>query len=82
MGKADSQVRAGQLDEAIASWQALADQNDPNLPADAILMELARAHAAKGNTEDARRTFTELVDQHPDSPYSTEARAELDTLKG
>jgi outer membrane protein assembly factor BamD (BamD/ComL family) len=37
---------------------------------------------AKGNTAEARKTFTELVDQHPDSPYLPEAREELAGLKG
>ena len=82
MGQADSQARAGQLDEAIASWKQLADQKDPGLPVDAILMQLARAYKAKGNAEEAKKTLTQLVDQHPTSPYSAEARSELDTLKG
>jgi tetratricopeptide (TPR) repeat protein len=82
MGRADTQAKAGQLDAAIASWKELASQTDGELPKDAILMELARAYAAQGNQEEARRTFTQLVDEHPTSPYSTEARAELETLKG
>jgi tetratricopeptide (TPR) repeat protein len=82
MGQADSQARAGQLDQAIAAWKQLADQKDPGLPADAILIQLARAYKAKGNAEEARKTLTELVDQHPASPYSAEARSELETLKG
>jgi outer membrane protein assembly factor BamD (BamD/ComL family) len=45
-------------------------------------MEMARAYLQKGNTEEARKTFTQIVDQHADSPYSTEARRELDNLKG
>jgi tetratricopeptide (TPR) repeat protein len=81
MGKADTEAKAGQLDAAITTWKALADANDEELPKDAILMELARAYAAKGNQEEAKKTFTRLVDEHPTSPYSTEARAELDSLK-
>lgn len=81
LGKADTQARAGQLDAAIASWKGLSAQSG-ELPADAILMELARAYVAKGNTEEARKTFTQLVDQHPNSPYTAEARAELESLKG
>jgi outer membrane protein assembly factor BamD (BamD/ComL family) len=75
-------VRSGQLDAALATWKALASQKDSDLPVDAILIELARAYRTKGNTEEARKTFTELVDQHPDSPYSAEARQELEELKG
>ena len=82
LGLADTQMKAGQLDQAIASWKELASRNDETLPEDAILMELARAYVAKGNTEEARKTFTELVDEHPDSPYVAEARTELEALKG
>ena len=82
LGEADSLTRAGQLDAAITAWKKLAEKKDENLPNDAILMALARAYAAKGNSEDARKTFSELVDGHPESPYLTEARTELANLKG
>jgi tetratricopeptide (TPR) repeat protein len=82
LGQADTQSRAGQLDSAIASWKQLAAQKDTELPVDAILMELGRAYMAKGNKDEARKTYTELVDQHPDSPYLSEARSELENLKG
>jgi TolA-binding protein len=82
MGKADTQMRAGQVDAAIATWKELASSNDENLPKDAILMELARAYVRKGNQEEARKTFNQLVEDHPTSPYSAEARTELQSLKG
>ena len=77
MGKADTQVRAGQTNEGIATWKALASSTDEDLPKDAILMELGKAYQAAGNQEEARKAFTEIVDQHPTSPYTVEARAEL-----
>ena len=77
LGKADTQMQAGQLGEAIATWKELAASTDEDLPKDAILMELAKAYAAKGNQEEARKTFTQIIDEHPSSPYSAEARAEL-----
>ena len=83
LGKADTAAKAGQLDAAIATWKELAsstDANDP-LPKDAILMELARAYALRGNQDEARKTFTQLMTEHPESPYSVEAKAELDQLK-
>jgi tetratricopeptide (TPR) repeat protein len=82
LGKADAQARAGQLDAAIESWKGMTSQDDPDLPVDAILMQLARAYIQKGNTEEARKTFTEIVDKHPASPYLPEAREELENLKG
>jgi tetratricopeptide (TPR) repeat protein len=77
MGKADTQARAGQLNEAIATWKTLASSSDEDLPKDAILMELAKAYEASGNQEEAKKTLTQIVDEHPTSPYSAEARAEL-----
>jgi tetratricopeptide (TPR) repeat protein len=82
LGRADTEAKAGQLDAAIATWSALASANTDDLPKDAILMELAKAYAAKGNTEEARKTYTRLVDEHPTSPYTADARAELELLKG
>ena len=77
MGKADAQARAGQLNDAIATWKALASSTDEDLPKDAILMELGKAYQATGNQEEARKAFTEIVDNHPTSPYVAEARTAL-----
>ena len=77
MGKADTQARAGQLNDAIAAWKSLASSTDEDLPKDAILMELGKAYQASGNQEEARKAFTQIIDEHPTSPYSAEARAEL-----
>jgi TolA-binding protein len=82
LGKADAQLASGQTDAAIATWKELAARKDANLPEDAILMQLGRAYQAKGNTAEAKKTFTDIVDKHPDSPYVAEARKELETLKG
>jgi TolA-binding protein len=77
MGKADTQAKAGQLDAAIASWKALAGNTDANLPTDAILLELGKAYQANGNRDEARKTFNQLVEEFPSSPYAPEARTEL-----
>ena len=82
LGKADAQLASGQPDAAIATWKALAASKDTNLPEDAILMQLGRAYQVKGNTAEARKTFTDIVDNHPDSPYAADARKELESLKG
>ena len=77
LGKADTQVNAGQLETAVATWEDLASSTDEELPKDAILMELGKAYQASGNQEEARKAFTQVVDEHPTSPYLAEARAEL-----
>ena len=82
LGKAEAQLRAGQYDPAIATLKQMVDQKDAALPAEAVLMELARAYTLAGKTEDARKTLTQVVEQHADTQYATEARAELAKLKG
>jgi tetratricopeptide (TPR) repeat protein len=82
LGKAGEQARAGQHDPAIATLKALSDRKDGELPPDAVLMQLARAYAAAGRKDEAHKTFTKIVDEHPDSPYASEARQQLESLKG
>ena len=82
LGKADTQARTGQVDAAIATWKEMVAATSGDFPVDAILMELARAYAQKGEKEEARKTFSQLIDQHPNSPYTQEARTQLESLKG
>lgn len=82
LGKADTQARSGQVDAAIATWKEMVASTNSEFPVDAILMELARAYAQKGEREEARKTFSQLIDQHPNSPYTSEARTELENIKG
>ena len=81
LGKADAQIRAAQYDPAITALKQMVDAKEPGLPAEAMLMELARAYRLAGKTDDARKTLTQVVEQHADSPYASEARAEIDKLK-
>ena len=82
LGKAEEQARSGQLDAAIATYRELSTRTDGDLPTDAILMQLARAYVAAGKKDEAQKTFTKIVDEHPQSPYAAEARNELEALKG
>lgn len=77
MGKADTQTRAGRFDAAISTWSELAASQDQDVPKDAVLMELGKAYKAGGKTDEARKTFTRVVDEHPTSPYVSEAKVEL-----
>ena len=82
LGKAQAQIRAGQFAPAIESLKTLSAQPTGKLPVDGVLMELARAYRSSGQTDDARKTLTEIVEKHAESPFVTEARAELAKLKG
>lgn len=81
LGKAQAQIRAGQFDPAIESLKTLSAQPTGKLPIDGVLMELARAYRLSGKVDDARKTLTEIVEKHAESPFVTEARAELEKLK-
>ena len=81
LGKAEAQLRAAQYDPAIATLKQIVDQKDASLPADAVLMELARAYRLAGKTEDARKTLQQVVEQHAESQYASEAKSELEKLK-
>ena len=75
------QLIAGQYDPAIATLKEMSEQKDGAMPAEALLMELARAYRMAGKTEDARKTLTQVVEQHADSPFASEAKAEIAKLK-
>lgn len=82
LGKVEAQLRAAQYDPAIATLKQIVDQKDAALPAEAMLMELARAYKLAGKNDDARKTLTQIVEQHADTQYATDARAEIAKLKG
>lgn len=81
LGKAEAQLRAAQYDPAIATLKEVADQKDSLLPPDGVLMELARAYRLAGKTDDAKKTLTQLVEQHADSAFAAEAKKELEKIK-
>ncbi|MGE3277816.1 MAG: tol-pal system YbgF family protein [Vicinamibacterales bacterium] len=82
LGKAEAQLRAGKFDEAIAGFKAVADDAQSMVPREAVLLELARAYEAAGQTDQARTTLNEIVEQHAESPTAAAAKEELDRLKG
>ena len=81
LGKTSVQIQAGQFDAAIATLKEMSEQKDANLPSEALLMELARAYKLAGKSDDARKTLNQVVEQHADSPFATEAKAELAKIK-
>lgn len=82
LGRAEAQVRAGKYDDAIVGFRTLSGVKDGPVPVDGVLMQLARACVLAGKPQDARTALTQLTEQHPDSPFASEARQELDRLKG
>lgn len=80
LGVAEAQARAGQYDQAINAFKELAQRKDGPLPVDGILMQLGRAYRDAGKRADAQQTFNRLVEEYPESPFTSEAKRELETL--
>jgi len=81
LGAAEAQARAGQYDQAIKEFSDLSQRKDGPLPVDGILMQLGRTYLAAGKRTEAQQTFNRLVLEYPDSPFTSDARKELDGLK-
>src|ERR1043166_646240 len=81
LGLAQAQALDGKYDQAINGFKEPAQQKDGPLPVDGILMQLAKTYLDAGKRADAQQTFTRLVEEYPESPFSTDARKALETLK-
>ena len=81
LGRAEAQARGAKHDAAIASFKELSERTDLNVPKEAVLLELARAYKLAGKNEDARKTLTQIVEQHAKSPFAAEAKTELEKIK-
>ncbi len=80
LGLAEAQARAGQYDQAINTFRDLAQRKDGPLPVDGILMQLGRTYRDAGKRTDAQVTFNRIVQEFPDSPFTQDAKRELETL--
>jgi TolA-binding protein len=81
LGLAEARARGGQYDQAIVGFKELAQHKEGPLPIDGVLMQLGRTYLEAGRPADARQTFNRLVEEYPDSPFTGEARRELEGLK-
>ena len=81
LGLAEAQAHAGQYDTAINTFKELAQRKDGPLPVDGILMQLGRTYLDAGKRADAQQTFNRLVEEYPESPFTGDARKEIESLK-
>src|SRR5207247_8202479 len=81
LGLAEAQARSGQYDQAISGFKELSQRKDGPLPVDGILMQLGQTYLEAGKRADAQQTFNRLVEEYPNSPYTADARQQLDSLK-
>ena len=70
--------QAGKLEEVKAGLEKQLEEGaQRTLPEDIVLYELAQTLEALGRSTEAQDTLQRLVDDHPRSPYSFEARRKL-----
>ena len=81
LGLAEAYARGGQFEQAINAYKELAQRKDGQLPIDGILIQLGRAYRDAGKASDAQQTFNRVVDEFPDSPFSADAKREIEALK-
>jgi len=81
LGLAEAQARAGEYDQAIAAFNELSLRKDGPLPVDGILMQLGRTYLDAGKRSEAQGVFNRLVEEFPESPFTGDARRELENLK-
>ncbi len=71
---ADLLKRAGQTDQAVDAYRALAQDKDLTIPRDRVFMSLAETYELAHRTSDARAAYKQLADEFPGSPYAGQAR--------
>ena len=81
LGLADAQVAQGKFDPAIKTYQELTTDAGSQLPVDGVLMQLGRALALAGKKDEAARAFNRVVEEFPQSPYTADAKRELEGVK-
>jgi tetratricopeptide (TPR) repeat protein len=81
LGLAEAQARSGQFDQAINAYKELSQRKDGPLPIDGILMQLGKTYLEAGKRADAQQTFNRIVEEYPESPFSSDAKREIETLK-
>jgi TolA-binding protein len=78
LGIAEAQLMAGKTSEAIAAFKEVEALKSEDVPLDGVLMALGRAYRAAGNAAEAKKTFTRVADEFPQSPYAATARREAE----
>lgn len=76
----DLRVGSGQGAEVAPELEAMVAGQDPRLPRDVALFELASLYADEQRYEEARKYFQTLVDEFPESPYRSLASQRLTEL--
>lgn len=81
LGLAEAQAQTGDFEAAISTFRDLAQRKDGPLPIDGLLLKLGRTQAEAGKASDAQQTLNRLVQEFPESSFTSDAKKELDQLK-
>jgi TolA-binding protein len=67
-------IDAGEAPQVAQELQAQVGKSDSPLPSDTLLVLLAHAYDAQGNSDKSKETYRRIVTEFPDSPYAVEAQ--------
>lgn len=81
LGLADVQLAQGKYDAAIAIYTEMSRDPNSQIPVDSVLLQLGRAYARAGRTEEAAGAFNRIISEFPQSVYGGDARRELEGVK-
>jgi TolA-binding protein len=81
LGVADVQVAQGKYDSAINIYTEMSRDPNSQIPVDGVLMQLGRAYTRAGKKEEAAGAFNRVINDFPQSVFTTDARRELELVK-
>ncbi len=67
-------IENGEAAKVADELQTEINKTEPILPADTLLVLLAHAYDAQGNSVKSKETYRRIVTEFPDSPYALEAQ--------
>lgn len=74
--------RTGRFDQAVASYQQLAEEANVTVPRDHVLMALSGALEDAKRLPEAGAAYRRVADEFPQGPYADEARQRAELLLG
>lgn len=70
----------GKGEDLMQRLKSMLEQEEPGLPKDVILFELAATQEALGRKQDAVQSWRKLTEEYPESPYRSEAQQKINAL--
>ena len=67
-------IENNEAPQVVTELNAEIAKAEPALPADSLLVLLAKAYEAQGQRDKSRETYRRIITEFPDSPYALEAQ--------